>query len=515
MSVLPGFQQDIFISYSHIDNEPLTEGQKGWVDTFHRALETRIKQVIGVPAAVWRDPEVQGNTFFKREIPDQLKKTAMLIAVVSPPYMTSEWCQDELQMFCAGAEATGGIGVGNQARIFKVIKFPIAREKYPPAMQDLIGYEFFEWDARTGSPHEFYTEVAGAPRQSFFNKVDDLAQQIKALAESLGVNLTSAAPRAVPASGTSVYLAETTSDLAKERDAIRRQLEQRGHTVLPDTALPPYAPAYQDAVREQLDRAQMSVHLVGEHYGVVPEAATQSTVVLQHELAAERSARGPFPRLIWMPPGLVSSDTRQQQFIDHVQGDTATHKGAEFLQTNIEELKTTIDDTVRRRESAAAAAAAAIDLPPRADADRRPQVYLICDQQDRDDVVPLEDALFEANCDVTLPAFEGDEAEIRADHRDTLVMCDAVLIYVGRAGEPWVRAQLREIQKARGYEQDSSTAARTGTLVKALYFGPPDSPAKRPVKIHDVMVMRHFDAFTPDMLGPFLERVRARDGRPT
>jgi len=29
------FDQDAFINYAHIDNEPLTPGQKGWVSQCH------------------------------------------------------------------------------------------------------------------------------------------------------------------------------------------------------------------------------------------------------------------------------------------------------------------------------------------------------------------------------------------------------------------------------------------------------------------------------------------------
>ena len=47
MSFLPGFECDIFISYSHVDNRSLTEGQKGWIDSFHQALEVRLSQVLG------------------------------------------------------------------------------------------------------------------------------------------------------------------------------------------------------------------------------------------------------------------------------------------------------------------------------------------------------------------------------------------------------------------------------------------------------------------------------------
>ena len=38
---------DIFISYAHVDNESLTEGQKGSISQFHRTLEIRLRQLLG------------------------------------------------------------------------------------------------------------------------------------------------------------------------------------------------------------------------------------------------------------------------------------------------------------------------------------------------------------------------------------------------------------------------------------------------------------------------------------
>ena len=39
MSFLPNYEDDIFISYAHNDNQALLEGQRGWIDNFHQALE--------------------------------------------------------------------------------------------------------------------------------------------------------------------------------------------------------------------------------------------------------------------------------------------------------------------------------------------------------------------------------------------------------------------------------------------------------------------------------------------
>ena len=39
-----GFEDDVFISYAHIDNETLTAGQDGWISLLHERLRKRLRE---------------------------------------------------------------------------------------------------------------------------------------------------------------------------------------------------------------------------------------------------------------------------------------------------------------------------------------------------------------------------------------------------------------------------------------------------------------------------------------
>ena len=41
MAYLEGYEHDVFVSYAHIDNRPDREGERGWVESFERALKLR------------------------------------------------------------------------------------------------------------------------------------------------------------------------------------------------------------------------------------------------------------------------------------------------------------------------------------------------------------------------------------------------------------------------------------------------------------------------------------------
>ena len=91
-----------------------SRGAKGWVANLHRALEIRVGQLLGKTPHIWRDPKLQGNDFFAETLVDRLKRVAVLVTVVSPRYIRSEWTRKELDEFWKAAEAQGGVRFAEQ-----------------------------------------------------------------------------------------------------------------------------------------------------------------------------------------------------------------------------------------------------------------------------------------------------------------------------------------------------------------------------------------------------------------
>ncbi|MGH9176481.1 MAG: TIR domain-containing protein, partial [Vicinamibacterales bacterium] len=293
------FDGDAFISYAHLDNVELDAGRGGWVANLQRALQARLAQLMGKESRIWWDPKLRGNDVFAETLIDQVRSVASLVAVISPRYVNSEWGRKELAAFCKAAEEQGGINVQDQARIFKVLKTPVPREKHPPEVQSLLGYEFFKVDPVSGRVREL-DEIFGAEAErDFWLKLDDLAYDMCRLLEALNAPADSAT---APDTG-AVFLAETTSDLKDHREAIKRDLQQHGYTVLPDRPLPLSALDATTAAREDLARCRLSIHMIGRFYSLVPEGGVLSLVEMQNELAIERADQGSFSRLVWIPPG--------------------------------------------------------------------------------------------------------------------------------------------------------------------------------------------------------------------
>src|SRR6185436_12959926 len=510
MGFLPDYEDDIFISYAHNDNQPLIEGQPGWVDTFHKALERRLQVHLGAKPSIWRDPRLQGNEYFADTLVEQIPKVAILISVLSPSYNNSEWCRREMQMFHRIATDTGGIRLGNKARIIKVEKIHVPLEKHPAELQGMTGYQFYYMDdhrARELSPE------SGPHAVDYWQRIDDVAQDMNELLQSMKGRGGAPDVQVFQApAGDTVYLAETSFDLSPQRDNIKRELMERGHVVIPDRPLPLNGPELEEDVRHYLDESKLSIHLIGANYGVIPEAADRSVVCLQNDLAAERSqgngsAGNGFARLIWLPEGLETREERQKQFIEFLKYDATAQQGADVLQTSIEELKTYIQDKLRPKPKAAAANGNGNGNGNGHQAEGGPlRVYLVCDQQDYDAIAPVEEHLYNQGFEVTLPLFEGDEAEVREDHKESLLLCDAVVIFFGNASEGWLRTKLRDVLKSPGYGRTKPM------LAQAIYTGPPENPTKQRYRTREALLLRNFGDFTPDAVQPFIDEIQKAKG---
>jgi hypothetical protein len=500
------FEGDAFISYAHLDNIELIEGRKGWVANLYRALDVRVAQLLGSDAQIWWDPKLQGNDYFADTLVERLQRVAALVAIVSPRYVKSEWGRKELSVFCEAAGRQGGLRVGDKSRLFKVLKTPVPLDQHPNELSDLLGYEFFRFDPETGKIREL-DEIFGPDAQrEFWLKLDDLAHDICATLKLLNSDEADAEAAGADAPA-AVYLAMTTGELKDEWLALKRDLEQHGHIVLPDRALPLNEAEATRQIREDLARSQLSVHLVGSTYSLVPEGGRASIIELQYELAVQRSPVGRFSRLVWIPPDLQVVDERQRAVIQALRMDPRTRGNADLLETPLEDLRTVISSWLDRgREEGSGAG-------QRADANTPLQLYLLYDKRDQQAVLPWADYLFK-DFEVLHPLFEGEESEIRDYHEENLRHCAGALIFYGSANEAWLRRKIRELKKCVGY-------GRVGpSPVIGICLIPPKTAEKERFRTHEALVVPQWAGLSPDALEKFVSRMKehgesgSRDGAP-
>lgn len=501
------FEGDAFISYAHLDNLELIEGQKGWVSNLHRALEVRVAQLLGKEPHIFRDPKLKGNDAFADTLFHKLQRVAALVPVISPRYVKSDWTRKELSEFWRAAKEHGDGKLNEKVRIFKVLKTPVPLAMHPPELQHVLGYEFYKIDPETGRIHELDAIFGPEAQRDFWLKLDDLAHDICCLLETIEQPDTAPSP---VLSGKAVFLAESTSDVREQRETIRRDLQQHGYTVLPARPLPSALAEMRTAVQDDLARSLLSIHLLGKNFGLVPDGGTESLMEIQNDLAIERGKKGAFTRLLWIPPGLEIQDERQRRVIEHVRNDPRMLDEADLLETFLEDFRTVVH--AKLNQSAKISQSPKINnlspnpplelsqIPvssPAANPDIL-RIYAIYDQRDVEVAHPWVDFLFDQRFEVLQPLFEGDEAEIREYHEDNLRSCDGALIFYGSGNECWLRRKLREIQKSPGYQRTKPLPTIAISLIT------PKTPDKERFRTHEAFVIPQFDGFSPDPLSQFL-----------
>jgi hypothetical protein len=165
-----------------------------------------------------------------------------------------------------------------------------------------------------------------------------------------------------------------------------------------------------------------------------------------------------------------------------------------MLETPFEDLRTAVIDWLARDAAPPPQAAAANGSAP--------QVYFIADQRDAERLAPWSDALFGEHLEIIHPIFEGDEAEIREFHEETLSACDGCVIFYGSGNELWLRRKLREIQKSPGY-------GRTKKLpLICIAQIAPHSPEKDRFRSHEAIVAPQWDGVDLAGLRPFVAQLK-------
>ncbi len=508
------FNKDIFISYAHIDDEALMEGEPGWISEFHRSLEIRLAQLLGYRPTIWRDKALDGNHNFSDEILTQLPEIAVLVSVHSPRYVKSDWCVREVNEFHRIAESNIGAMIGTKSRIFKVIKTPVELSQHPQVIQGLLGYEFFKIDPETGKSREFSKLYGKEAQLAYWAKLDDLAHDLAALLEEIGKNTSSptgsngsSAPSSSQVTtndpllkqknhdSRKIYLAETSSEMKEKRESICRMLADKGYSVLPDRNLPIEADEYVAEVNKIITECEMSIHILGSKFGMVLEGTEKSKAQLQNEISAEVSKEKNLTRLIWMAPDQKIEDERQVNFIEELKNSETLLSGADLLVSPLEDLEFAINDKLS--ESIKELSAEEVE----SDSGGPKQIYLICDQADLENTVEIENFLFDKGFEIILPAFEGDQTELRLDHQENLKNCDAVLIYYGAGNDLWLRSKTRDLLKIAGYGR------KKPLTVKSVCIGAPLSPQKERFRSHELKVISVADG-NLSALAEFIKEIK-------
>jgi hypothetical protein len=516
----PGDPIQIFVSYAHDDNSvpPGVDPEKGFVSFLVHHLEYVLKRRGYPKPKVWWDQRrIDKADRFDNIIQEAVKRSSLLLVVMSRNWLSRPWCRKELELFAKRKDSTEHIVLVRANHV----EWP----DHPKELQNIQGYNFFSLDDwREAGNERFFVDQGEMRDRLFVKHVDDLGSIIWRRAHNVWKKINPSHPdddtggngRKPPTLRRTIYLAKPAPDAAAVYDRIANDLTREGYTVVPpiNEKIPAdSASAALEFIDEALKAAEASIHLIGDKPGYKPDDLDH-IVSLQLARAAKRSKlpdnnsrEAPFARLIWAPKApeedcrFTAAALRDpvavlDRFDSRCEGDQLHGDVISAFQSYV----------IRELERRVPAPLPG-ELP-----EKDSRIYVWHRKDDREFARKVRKWLREHEAEAILPGNDDDPDKDRL-HRKNLAECNAVFLCWAQATDVWAKMSASELRSWRdlGRKQRFS--------VRGLVLGPPPGESKSeddmplPSEIDEVLDLSKDDQLVLDRLQPLLERARASHPR--
>jgi hypothetical protein len=159
MAYLPGFRHDVFVSYAHGDfDQTGTSLLKGWSLEFKDRLEEELRYAfesinldpselsIFIDESKQTDQGLDKNGPLTQELRAAASGAALLLVLMSPRYLNSPWCRDELAWWHEQTKKTRAFPeVRNRILVARI--WPTGDRPWPEVLCDERGYKISSLDA--------------------------------------------------------------------------------------------------------------------------------------------------------------------------------------------------------------------------------------------------------------------------------------------------------------------------------------------------------------------------------
>lgn len=453
MAFVSSLTNDIFVSYRYADNEEDVWGQN-WVTTFIKHLGVAVRQRMGgEDVKLYFDRQDAGSNRSFDDLMNEARSSAIFIAIASRAYAYSDtsWARKELDAFLGTGHAKGGL--------FVVEVLPLAKgETYPECLEGQTRLQFWYKAPETRTPitlspagQQFkYNNLLHALAEQIRNQLHELRRQaVTTPSRTAAVNRTMPVG---PIAALAVLVAQTTDELADEREQVCTYLRQAGFEVLPSGDYPQGGEAFRAAVAADLKRSAAFVQLLGAPRGRRPPDLPEGYQAAQADAARQSG----IPVLQWRHPALhvdTVSDEAHRRLLD---GESVMVSGLESFKS---EVVRRVDKPATKRRNARGTSL----------------VYIDVDREDLDVARTICDALKSRQMAVALPLFDGSPETLRDDLIANMLESDKLVIVYGRAPVGWVHQHLRLCHRTVRQRD-------RGPDIVALYCAPP--PMKAAVAVH-------------------------------
>ena len=451
MGFVPGYAVDVFISYTHLDDQAV-KGEVGWVSDLHDRLAIQLGVALGSTPAIWRDQRMGAGTRLSAALERSIRDSAILLPIISPSYVNSEWCVWELKGFTSGERRRGPLAVDDVSRVVPVVRRPpLDDPSWTALVSDTLRMDFYGTDTQTQLIQEM--SLGSEARAT---RIDNLAQSLAKTLKAMRRARTT-------------YLGAAPPSLQPQRAKLQRELEANNYAVL--FASEDNSAGAVDGVGVAMAQAGLSVLFADDTPNDVNADAASHAVAAAEVTAAGAAA----VRQI-----MVRHQSGKQSVSDQAWRDIEKLVEAPHVDVLVNSTTETVKETV-------IAALESGRTSRTEDATKR--VYFICGHADHPllegvSARGIRDELQRHGVEVKLPLAEGSSrAEFSRHNRQKLKECNAVLLYWGASPQVWFEERLSELQQAVGWRGGRRFDKKIG------YLAPPENSVKKYFETRDVDVL--------------------------
>ncbi len=450
----------VIIIYNASDNT--IEGkQKGWVENFKQLLQMILYHLTD------RAPNF---TLVSENAPLEYKALEgydIMIAILSPAFIKN---RKRHQVFSLFKEIKEKQDIPIEHCLFKVSKVLTEVADQPVPIKSLSDYPLFAIDQDNGGVVEYSNFLEEETEDFFWMKMVDLAYDINHVLNNDGQSTNI---RSIYTKKT-IFLASVSHDLQIQRNILRKELLRYGHTILPEQHTFRNLDEFRSSTEADIQRSDLSIHLIGSQYGEVIFEGHQSSIELQHKSASgkckqiDRDTSG-FLQLVWLKPESRNLNEQQKGFIERIKRDADTSAYTEVLQNTLEDFKNVIRNELFDWAEEEEEKAQHVEQKT---FNGQPLVYFIYDKVDHSMAQPLIGAILKLGYNVLLPVFKGDIFSLRKQHVQNLKNFDYAFVYQHNVNDQWVEVKLLDLLKCPGFGRNKAILGKmflqSNSLVSVL-----------------------------------------------
>lgn len=496
MAQTPGFEYDIFISYTHNDNHSPTD-TPGWVDRFHAELESWLKFRRGKSKlTIWRDKALDGNTEFNLSIENKIKHSALLFVLNSQNYGQSDYCRKELEWFHNyNGDRPGGLAVGEHHRIFNIL---------------LRNIPHLEWHEKLGKTSGFTMHDAQSPEElgDFTSPDDDRFKiQLRRIVDAVEATLDEFSKlkpaledRETQDHDVTIFVADVADSLQDFRERIIAEAAAKKVQLLSNIPPPMESAPHSTSVENALAHADLSIHLFDQCPGrKIIDRKTTTYPRMQWKIALKSDVR----KLVWHPTdqGIADGqDDAQRDFLDNLaNGDRSSGK-YEFVQAG----QTDFLNLIREK----------IDLLRHPTGNGGPRRTFLVDTHQKDQLYAFKLAGFLAENDVEVDFnYESHDPNLSLTmFEQSIRQAQNLIILAGKVELAWLTGRIKKAIKVVSEQfeaEDTFALENIWVFLAPASGGQVNLPQFPPLIKINVLDNSHAETIDPQVISPLLQQGNA------